>query len=168
MEGIFAGMAMCIGIICTLVLSILVFLTVTQEYRKKVDVQELRKTQLVSIVISLIIGCGLTYWLISGILAGPPSPKWKPRREEAIGTWVLSQSTLDFMREGGYQGLMPGFSLREDGTFVMDGVPAPIMYSDQDVSGRGTWSIEKDSNNSASHVHDAGSHASKCCRSLCR
>ncbi|KPJ91936.1 MAG: hypothetical protein AMJ53_10385 [Gammaproteobacteria bacterium SG8_11] len=146
MEGIFGLMATCTGLICTSGFCLLILLIVTLVFRKRVDVRKLRITQLITVAITLIIGCYFTYSLVGDVLAGPPSPKKKPAKEEAIGTWVLSQSTLDFRREEGYEGLMPGFILRENGTFTMDGVPAPIFTVYQDVSGEGTWSIQEDGN----------------------
>jgi hypothetical protein len=102
----------------------------------------------IALFISLGVGtltfCGLCQWSLSD----PTIPRTKPAKEDIIGIWSLSPSSLQEMRmEGRYEISTHTLTFKDDGTFEMVNMPDLWLnfgQSNQDFySGSGRWEFVK-------------------------
>src|ERR1700751_5087645 len=77
---------------------------------------------------------------LAGAILGPPAiwerPSTTPARRDIVGDYHETRRTVT-----GAQTDQAFFSLRDDGTMVVEGLPVEFYPKTCTLSGRGTWSV---------------------------
>lgn len=118
------------------------------------DERDVFKQVMLVFLITILCSCG-TFWGIGSPLMSsyyPSTPRWKPKNEDIVGTWHLTQWSMEKIIEDGY--VIPDQKIEfwDDGTFELKNYPNygydfEKMESRWElISGSGTWGLEKDIN----------------------
>ncbi len=134
MEGIFGCMAMIVALVIAIVIAIPVGSLIG---RKKQTVS----SGLIAGIVTTIVGfCLISWWLLSVILAGPPSPFWKPSQKDIVGVWHLTEDTQKYLQKKGYVLSQNILMFRENGTYQVINEPLSIGGFRSD---NGIWTIDR-------------------------
>jgi hypothetical protein len=114
---------------------------------------------IIAIVITPVVFCLTLGSLCQWSFSNPTNPRKKPAREDIVGVWVPTPSSLQKMQEEGmYEISTHTLAFKKDGTFVMTNMPDWWINSFGEsaggfYSGSGTWEITKDRGRWEIRVH---------------
>ncbi|MGA7193862.1 MAG: hypothetical protein WBW94_09535 [Anaerolineales bacterium] len=139
MEGIFGCMVIIFALAIAIILGIIVVPVGYLIARgRKTSIKPISVGLLAGMVITVVGFCVLSWFWLSQVLAGPPSPFWKPSQKDIIGIWHLTDDTQNYLKSKGYVLTENTLEFREDGTYRIINEPS---VNGGFTSSNGTWKI---------------------------
>jgi hypothetical protein len=113
------------------------------------------KILLISAVIILVACIGIFFItetrLINGMYYGPPAPILEPNEGDVVGSWQLSEDSINYLQSLGYTVKSHELVFQSDGTFKAANIPylsEPLNSSQQGMNSSllGEWELGRDVN----------------------
>ena len=136
---------LCVGPVIALIVGGLILAIGTIIEKKTVKKETVRAlSRLIAWIIASIACCVSVRHDIGSSMSYPLLITSK----DVVGTWHLSQASVDYLQRKGYTIAAHELVFKDDGTFHMDSVPNVWGYLDQSPKGRyitgsGTWRIQR-------------------------
>ncbi len=137
MEGIFGCMTMVVALVIAIIIAIPVGCLIARE---KYTEAPISSGLIGGIITAAVSFCVISWCLLSQVLAGPPSPFWKPSQKDIIGVWHLTEYTQTYLWEKGYTLSENILEFREDGTYQIINEP---LSNGGFRSDSGTWKVDR-------------------------
>lgn len=139
------------SLLFALLLGFLIFFSGQNLSQQKAKPERKKSRIWVAITVSLIAFFLCSFVGIMYAYQGPPTPVKKPLPQDLVGTWTLTEASKEELLKLGKLATTNQIIFSDNGSCNLVEVPKLIVsssgYDVQFLSGKGTWTIEKDSNN---------------------
>lgn len=100
----------------------------------------------IAIIVSVVVAYAFFYFQFAPAFPAYYHPKRQPLNEDIFGTWIATDSSLEYMSELGYPNVEPTLILLSSGKFSITEFPDILFFHRNLIlhSGEGTWSLVRD------------------------